>query len=129
MRSDEYRKSSALTRDPREHDAADGDELLGQIEEGRLVSAKTIAKILDCSVSTVHRIAARGGWKKKWLGTGRNGIVRYRYQDLKYLLFRMASRPGDRAPATGIKSFSTLQRRSRSPDTGKSQARERHFEN
>lgn len=41
------------------------------------ISPNELAQRWDCSRSTVDRVAQRRGFKKVYLGEGRNGIVRY----------------------------------------------------
>jgi len=51
-------------------------------EPSVLVSPKELAHRWQCSRSSVDRIARRAGMSRVFLGEGRNGIVRYRREEV-----------------------------------------------
>jgi hypothetical protein len=59
----------------------------------RLISPQSVSKLLDCSRSSVDRIARREGWERVLIGEGRNGLVRYRLVEvLRYIDSRSSKR-------------------------------------
>lgn len=48
-----------------------------------LVSPKDLAQRWSCSRSTVDRIARRAGFSRVLLGSGKNGLLRYRLNEVE----------------------------------------------
>lgn len=62
-------------------------------EDDALISPKAAAKLLDCSRTSVDRIANRAGWTRVFLGHGRNGLSRYRLNEVKRFIEERSVRP------------------------------------
>lgn len=49
----------------------------------KYISARTWAKRWDCSVSSIRRAAGRLPVRRVYVGSGRNGLVRYSLDDIE----------------------------------------------
>ena len=52
---------------------------------GKYISARTWARRWDCSLSSVRRAAERHRVRRVYVGSGRNGLVRYAVEDIERL--------------------------------------------
>ena len=68
---------------PRRIQPATDQDSLPEIGDERLyASAKTLSARWECSISSVHRYLAKRGVPKLMLGSGANGMVRYRWSEV-----------------------------------------------
>ena len=51
--------------------------------DNRFISPRQLADRWDCSRTTAQRIADRVGFARYFLGEGKNGMVRYRLDDVE----------------------------------------------
>ena len=59
------------------------------VEIPPFISPKELADRWQCARSSVDRIARRAGWKRLYLGEGKNGTVRYLRKEVEaYELMR-----------------------------------------
>lgn len=58
------------------------------------ISGKTWAAKWDCSLSTIRRAAARFGVRRVYAGSGQNGLVRYRLDDIEEIERAREVNPG-----------------------------------
>lgn len=57
----------------------------------RFISIKTLARLWDCSRTTVSRLLDEAGVKAYYFGRGRNGSKRYLKEDVDRYLQQLAS--------------------------------------